>query len=135
MALYDDLVAHAQAGLFDFEGWVLTEGSAFRLESDAYILASGAPMDFTLLSSVVARVYDAKDESVVVALTWAPSSDGWFALTATAAATAGLAGALGSNAQRRPVRVTAFGDLPDGRRVQLVDPTRTLYIQQKGPTA
>lgn len=135
MALHDDLVADAQRGLFDFEGWVLTEGSAFRLESDVYKLASGAPMDFTVLSGTVARIYDARDESVIVALTWVPSADGWFALTATAAATAGLAGAFGQNAQKRSVKVTAFGDLPDGRRVQLVDATSTLYIQQKGPTS
>ena len=135
MALHDDLVTDAQAGLFDFEGWVLTEGSAFRLESDVYVLGSGAPMDFTVLSNVVARVYDARDESSVVALTWVPSADGWFALTATAASTAGTAGVIGQNPQRRPAKVTAFGDLPDGRRVQLVDATSVLYIQQKGPTS
>lgn len=137
MALHDDIVRDSQGGLFSFGGWILTEGSDFRLESDRYIRSDEVPMDFTVLTAVVARLYEVKAhaEATVVALTWAPNSDGWFALTCSDTLSTGTAGSTGTNAQRRRVRCTAYGDLPDGRRIQLVDPQADLWIQQRGTSS
>lgn len=134
MALHDDVVEDAtrHGGLIRFDGWEATEGSDWRIETPGSLgLEDGSAMNWTTMTSVTAAVID-ENEASVVALTWVPSADGSFALTAAAASTVGLAGTLASSRKGRRLRFFCVGTLPDGRKLQIVSGDSTIIVKQKG---
>lgn len=138
MALHDDVVRDASdtGGLFRFEEVEVVEGAAWRIELPhntanlGYTLDDGSLFDFGVLTAVSCAVI-ADDESVVQTLTFEPHV-GWFALTATSAATAGKAGLLASTSKGLRCRFYCYGALTDGRVVQIVDAESVVIVRHRG---